>query len=51
MRKPKIKIVPSGHETRPWLFLVKWPGNHFKNSQWWTFAEALDAAGCKGVLR
>lgn len=47
MRKPKIKIVASGFVSRPWLFLVKWPGNHWKNSQWFSFEEALIAAGVK----
>ena len=47
MRKPRIKIVPSDGKRYPWLFLVKWPGNHWKNSQWHTFDEALVAAGVK----
>ena len=47
MRKPQIKIVPSGHAQRPWLFLVRWRGNHWKNTQWFTFEEALVAAGVK----
>ncbi len=47
MRKPRIKIVASGSPRRPWLFLVKWPGNHWKNSQWFSFDEALIAAGVK----
>ena len=45
MRKPKIKIVRNRSVTRPFMFLVKWPGNHWKNSQWWTFEDALIAAG------
>ena len=37
--------MPTGSEKRPWVFLVKWPGNHWKNSQWFNFEEALIAAG------
>jgi hypothetical protein len=47
MRKPQVRIVRSTHKSRPWLFLVKWPGNHWKNSQWFSFEEALVAAGVK----
>jgi hypothetical protein len=47
MRKPRIKIERSGYESRPWWFVVKWPGNHWKNSRWFTFEEALIAAGVK----
>lgn len=47
MRKPRIKIVPSGHAKRPWMFIVKWPGQHFRNSEWWCFDDALIAARVK----
>jgi hypothetical protein len=47
MRKPRITIVANRSERRPWIFLVKWPGNHWQNSQWWTFEDALIAAGVK----
>lgn len=46
MRKPRIKIVPGGARY-PWIFCVIWRGNHWKNTQWHTFDEALVAAGVK----
>lgn len=45
MRKPRITIVRNNSAKRPWVFLVKWPGNHWKNSQWFSWEEALVAAG------
>ena len=45
MRKPKIKIERNKSATRPWIFRVKWPGNHWKNSQKFSFVEALLDAG------
>ena len=45
MRKPSIKIVANRSATRPWVYQVKWPGNHWKNSQKFSFEEALLDAG------
>lgn len=47
MRKPRIKIVLTKSARYPVVFQVRWPGNHWKNSQWHTFDEALVAAGVK----
>lgn len=47
MRKPKITILSNPSERYPFVFLVKWPGNHWKNSHWFSFNEALIAAGVK----
>ena len=45
--KPRIIIRPTGSKSRPWLFHVKWPKKHWKNSEWFSFDEALIAAGVK----
>jgi len=45
--KPRITIRPTGSPTRPWCYFVKWPKKHWKNSQWFSFDEALIAAGVK----
>lgn len=47
MRKPKIKIVPNPSERYPFVFLVKFPGNAWKNDWAFTFDEALIRAGVK----
>jgi hypothetical protein len=48
-RKPRIVIEPTRAKKRPFQFAVKWQGCHWKNSQWWTFDEALVAAGVKSA--
>lgn len=48
MRKPRIRIVrAAAGQPKRWVFLVRWPGCHWKNSHWWTFDEALIEAGVK----
>ena len=47
MRKPRIKIELTSSSRYPVIFHVKWPGNHWKNSRWHTWDEALIAAKVK----